>query len=238
MVIILLISAFETTLFPQNLFFEEYLNPALETREGFQLVMGTGSRFGLPELRTYYVYSTIRSYRLSAQSFGCDLYRENMLKLGGCFALRKTWTVGFSVGLFNNWVQDNFNRFAYSLCIGSIFQTQPMKISGWVNNLNIPRFSNVDYLPLTYSVRFDYQTEHKVDVAFAVRSMEKDLPFFNFGAAFSPYKMIRVGAGVNTDPVYLEYVMELNVGDFIFCYSGSNQQYLGLSHTFDIRFCR
>jgi hypothetical protein len=36
-VIILIISAFETTLFPQSLFLEDHFNPALEAREGFQL---------------------------------------------------------------------------------------------------------------------------------------------------------------------------------------------------------
>lgn len=237
MVIILIISAFETTLFPQSLFLEDHFNPALEAREGFQLDLGTGSRFGLSELRTYYVYSTIKSYRLSAHSFGCDLYRENMLRLGSCFGIRKAWTVGFSVGLLNNWVRDNFNRFAYSLCLGSIFQTGDVKVSGWVDNINMPRLSSVDYLPPSYSMRFDYITKSRLDFAFAVRGMEKNLPFFNFGVSLSPYEIILIGVGVNTDPLYLEYILKLNLGDFALCYAGSNHQYLGLSHAFSIGFC-
>ncbi|MGB3340120.1 MAG: hypothetical protein WBB37_01395 [bacterium] len=236
MLILIMIGVFETTLFPQNIFLEKEFNPTLENRERFQIVIGTGSKFQLPELRTYYLYSSLRSYRLSAHSFGNELYRENMLKLGSCFRIRKLWSVGFSVGLLNNWVMDNFNRFTYSLCLSSSFQTKNVKASGWVNNLNLPRLSRVDHLPLSYSIRFDYQTNNRFDFAFALRGMNKDLPFFNFGVIFSPYKIIQIGTAVNTEPLYLEYMIKLNVGDFILVYSGSNHQYLGLSHAFNLNF--
>jgi hypothetical protein len=232
----MMLGVFETTLFPQNIFFEREFNPTLENRERFQVVIGTGSKFQLPELRTYYLYSSLRSYRLSACSFGNELYRENVLRLGSCFSFQKLWSVGFGVGLLNNWVRDYSNRFTYSLCLSSAFQKRNMKLSAWVNNLNFPRLSRVDQLPLSYSIRFDYQTKNRFEFAFAVRGMNKELPFFNFGITFAPYKIIDIGTGVNTDPIYLEYMVKLNLGDFILVYSGSNHQYLGLSHAFNLKF--
>jgi len=236
MLALIMIGVFETILFPQNLFCENEFNPALENRERFYIIIGTGSKFQLPELRTYYLYSSLKTYRLSAHSFGNDLYRENMLKIGSCFHMRKFWSIGFSIGMLNNWVKDNFNRYTYSLCLSSSFHMKNIKVSGWVNDINLPRLSNVDHLPLSYSMRFDHQTNENFNFAFALRGMDKELPFFNFGIMFSPYNIIHLGTGINTDPLYLEYMLKLNLGDFILAYSGCNHQYLGLSHSFNLHF--
>lgn len=236
MITLFLIGVFETTLFPQSLFFENQFNPTLESRENLQLVAGTGTKFGLSELRTYHIYATFKTYRLKVHSFGNDLYRENMLRLGRCFGIRELWFVGFNVSVLNNWVRDNFNRYTYSLSLSSAFQKRTVKVSGWICNLNLPRLSSTDYLPISYSVRFDYLPTDKLDFVFALRGMKKDIPFFNFGILFSPHEMINIGTGANTDPLYLEYILRINVGDFNVSYSGSNHQYLGLSHAFNLEF--
>lgn len=237
MVILILISVFETLLFPRNIFSENEFNPALENRTHWQIIMGTSTKFQLSELRTYYLYSSIGSYRLSAQSFGNELYRENMLKLSNCFSVNKSWSVGIGMELLNNWVDDNFNRFTYSLSLSSAFRARKIRVSGFINNFNIPRLSDIDKLPISYSLRFDYQANNRFDVAFALRGLDRDIPFYNFCVIFSPYKIIDMGSGVNTDPLALEYTMGITIGDFTVVYFGSNHQHLGLSHEFNLKFC-
>lgn len=236
MAILILIGVFETTLFPQYIFVENEFNPTLTQDASLQIAIGTNTKFQLSELRTYYLYTSLRSYCLNAQSFGNDLYRENMLKLSNRFNIRKFWSIGFSIGLLNNWVKNNFNRFTYTLCLSGAFQKNSIRASGWVNNFNAPRLSRLDKLPLSYSLRLDYQVNNRANFAFALRGLNRDIPFCNLAFTFSPYKMIAIGSGVNTDPLYLEYTMKLNIGNFILAYSGSNHQYLGLSHAFSLNF--
>jgi hypothetical protein len=227
---------FETALFPKSIFVEDQYNPALDNCRRFHIVAGAESKFQLPELRAYYLCSSLKSYHLSINSMGSELYRENMLKFSRCFWIQQIWTVGFSIALLNNWVKDNFNRYTYALCLNGSMRVERFKISGWVNNLNSPRLSHVDLIPVSYSIRFDYEPKQTVNIALAVRGMKKDMPFFNIGILFSPYDIVEMGTAVNTDPVYLEYILRLHIGDFTLVYAGSNHQYLGLSHAFSMQF--
>lgn len=234
--IISLFAIFESLLFPHNIFSENQFNPASLHQQNFELIIGTGSNFGLSELRTYTIHSAIKLYRINATSFGNDIYRENMFNAGLSFPVVEKLAAGFSIAMYNYWVKDMCNRFTYSLKIGALYKNSPLEIGGWINNINIPKFSDIDYLPPTYSLRINYLPGNNLSFAFAIRGIETDLPFYNFGLSYSPYKMITLGAGVNTDPMYLEYVLKLNLGNFILDYTGKNHRYLGLSHYFSVGF--
>lgn len=236
MLAITLFAVFESLLFPRSVFLESQFNPASLYQKRFELIIGTGSNFGLSELRTYTIHSKIKSYNISAANFGNDIYRENMINAGLSFPVVEKLAVGFSVAMLNYWVKDNYNRFSYSLKIGWVYQNNLIEISGWINNINIPKFSSVDYLPPNYSLKLSYSTKNNLSLIFTIRGIETELPFFNFGLSYSPYKIITFGAGINTDPMYLEYMLKLSLGSLVLNYVGSTHQYLGLSHFLSVGF--
>lgn len=223
-------------LFPRSIFFENHFNPASLDQQSFKLVIDAGSHFGLPEVRTYTLHSEIKSYQINITSFGCDIYRENIANAGFSFCISEKIAAGFGIAMLNYWVKDYCNCFSYSLKIGGIYRHNPLEINAWAHNVNLPRFSNIDYIPLNYSVKISYRTKDYLSLLFAIRGLESDLPFFNLGLSFSPYKIITFGAGINTDPVYLEYMLQLSLGNVALNYAGSNHRFLGLSHCLGVSF--
>jgi len=236
MLILALFTVFESFLFPPTIFDENRFNPATLYEKDFEVTISTEVKFGLSDLRAHTIYSHINSYRLSATSFGNDLYRENVVHLGFGFPIIEKLAVGLSVAMLNYWIRDTENHFGYSLKIGSVFHSTPVKASAWINNINVPKFSEVDYLPPNYSLRINYAALRNLSFHFALRGIETKLPFFNFGLFYSPYRIIKIGIGVNTDPTLLEYGLETYVGEFILNYSGSSHQKLGLSHSLSLGF--
>lgn len=236
MLVIALFAVFESLLFPRSIFYESQFNPASLYPEKFELIIGTGTHFGLSDLRTYTIHSEIKLYRISATSFGNDIYRENTVNAGLSFPVVEKLAAGFSIAMYNYWVKDIYNRFTYSLKVGGMYRNNLLEIGGWVNNINIPKFSDIDYLPPTYSLKLKYLTKTNFSFAFAIRGRETDLPFYNVSLSYSPYKIITFGAGVNTEPMYFEYMLRLDLGNFILDYTGSNHRYLGLSHYFSVGF--
>ncbi len=230
MIIIILFALFESQTFPYSIFLDNQHNPASHFQKGFIITVSTGTRFGLSELRTYTVYTRIKSYSIHAMSFGNDIYRENIMSADMSIQVVDKVIAGFGVALLNYWIEDYCNRFGYSVKVGGLYQNKSTEIGGWVNNINTPRFSDIDYLPPSYSLRFKYMTPNNVSLLFAIRGAGSDLPFFNIGIAYMPSRIITLGTGVNTDPLYLEYIIELNLNTFILRYTGSNQRHLGLSH--------
>lgn len=228
--IFILFAVFESFLFPRTHFLENQFNPATLYQNSFTIRVGTEVRFGLSELRTHTIDAHIRSYGLSAATFGNDLYRENVMSLGFGFPIVETFAVGFSVAVLNYWVKHTENHFSYSLKIGGVFHRTPVEASAWISNVNVPKFSEIDYLPPNYSLRVAYSALYNLSFYFALRGIETELPFFNVGFFYAPYRMITIGMGVHTDPLLFEYGLEIYVGEFLLNYSGSNHPKLGLSH--------
>ena len=85
-------------------------------------------------------------------------------------------------------------------------------------------------------MRCDYFAMSNLSFNFAIRGIETDLPFFNFGLFYSPHEIIELGAGVNTEPILLEYGLKIYIGDFVINYFGSNHLQLGLSHLLSLGF--
>ncbi len=230
MLVITLFALFESQLFPSSVFLENQYNAASHHQKGLRINLETGTRFGLAELRTYTIQGEINSYSINAVSFGNDIYRENIISADVSIPVVEKVLVGFGIAMLNYWIRDYCNQFSYSLKIGGLYRNRHAEIGGWINNINVPKFSEIDYLPPSYSLGFKYLTPDNVSFVFAVRGVELDPPFFNLGISYAPSRIITLGIGVNTEPLYLEYLAQLNLKTFGVRYTGSNQRYLGLSH--------
>ena len=237
MLIPFLFAIFETFLFPRGILSENQFNPATLHQNQFEITIDTEVKFGLTELRIHRIHSQIRTYSISVASFGNDIYRENIVGLGLSFPVVEKLAAGFNISAINYWIKDNCSCFGYSLRIGAIFWNNPIELGAWINNINMPKFSEVDYVPLSYSFRGRFLAMENLSFYFATRGLDTDLPFFNFGLFYAPYKIIEFGMGINTDPILLEYGLKIFVGQFDLYYSGSNHRQLGLSHQLGVGFC-
>ena len=200
------------------------------------MMLTSETRFELPELRTFNFHCQVDRYNLRLTSFGCEAYRENFLEFGFGFPISKDLALGLSVSGLNVWVRDVYNEFAYGVKIGGSYENEPIRISSWVNNINVPRVSAIDYIPVSYALRFDYRASPALDFCFAARGVETELPFYNFGVTFSPYEVISLSLSVNTKPMLLEYGLQLSLGRMLFSYSGNRHQQLGLTHNVGMGF--
>ncbi len=198
--------------------------------ERVEINIGIGAKYGLSDLRTYTLHSVIKSYSINIISFGNDIYRENIVSAGASYSLTEGLAAGFSVAMLNYWIKENCNQYTYSIKIGGLYQKNPLEISGWVDHINFPKFSDIDCIPPNYSLQLHYLPKSDLSVILALRGIETNFPFFNLGLSYSPHKTITLGVGVNSDPMYLEYMLRLSAGYFALNYTGSNHPYLGLSH--------
>ncbi len=236
MYIFLLVAAFESMLFPRSIILEEYYNPAVPSPGRFAFQLGTRSHFGIPGLRTYSGHVSVNRFHIGMQSFGDDLYRENMLTAGGCYSMGYGVSLGGELALFQQSVHEGEDLSAYSTNLGAHFQSSIFVAGAWVRNLTVPRLSPVDYIPPCYSMNVMYRPERFLTVRCAVSSIELSMPFFSFGATYAPYHAVMFGIGVNSDPLYIDYCATFIIGSISVQYSGTNHQYLGLSHLFLITF--
>ncbi|UCC11992.1 MAG: hypothetical protein JSW02_00215 [candidate division WOR-3 bacterium] len=236
MFIIALVAAFESMLFPRSIILEEYYNPAVPSSGRFAFQFGTRSHFGIPGLRTYSGHVSVSRFHIGMQSFGDDLYRENMLTAGGCFSTAYGMSLGGELVLYQQSVFESEDQSTYSAHLGAHFQSTIFFAGAWVRNLTVPRLSSIDYIPPCYSMNVMYQPEQFLTVRCAVSSIELSMPFFSFGATYAPYHAVMFGIGVNSDPLYIDCSATFIVGAISIQYSGTNHQYLGLSHLFLITF--
>ncbi len=195
-------------------------------------------RYELAELRTFGLYSQVDRYSFKITSFGNESYRENFFELGMGFRIGKRYALGMSVAGMNTWIKDMRNTFTYGIKIGGRFESDPLQISSWINNVNVPRVSSIDYVPLSYAVRFDYMVAPVLGLIFAVRGVETGLPFYNVGLAYAPYEILGLYVGVSSEPMLLEYGLRLSLGNMKLCYSGNRHQQLGLTHNLCLGFAR
>ncbi len=236
MYIFLLVAAFESMLFPRSIILEEYYNPAVPSAGRYMVQFSTRSHFGIPGLRTYSGRVSAHRFHVGMQSFGDDLYRENMLTAGGCFSAGYGMSLGGELVLYQLSVLEGEGQSAYSANLGAHFQNTAFAAGAWVRNLTVPRLSSIDYIPPCYSVNVMYRPEPFLTVKCAVSSIELSMPFFSFGATYAPYRAVMFGIGVNSDPLYIDYSAAFIIGTIGIQYSGTNHQYLGLSHLFLITF--
>ncbi len=235
MLLLLIFAAFESLYFPHSLFFDNRLNPAYPQR-GVSLTTYAGVHFGMTDVRTYCVQARMNGYSLSAVSFGNDVYRENTFAGGASFPLSTSLHGGFSITMLNYWVKDYCNRLCYSMTAGFCFQDKGVSLDGWVAHFNTPHFNGLDKMPVVYSLKLRYLTKEMVSLIFSVRGIDSELPFYNFGVTYAPSQYILFGLGANTDPVFLEYVVQISAGAIHFDYAGKTHTYLGLSHFFGLRY--
>jgi hypothetical protein len=236
--LLLLIGFFDSFLFPRSILHESHFNPAHLHEKRFEVILTSEMRFELPELRTFGVYSQIDRYSLKATSFGCESYRENFFEFGLGFPIGDNFALGINVAGLNMWIKDMSNEFTYGLKMGGKFENELFLFSSWVNNINVPRLSPVDYVPVSYSVRFDYKASPTLDFGFAVRGVETGLPFYNFGLTFLPHEILLLSLSVNTKPMLLEYGLQFSLGKMFLSYSGNRHQQLGLTHNLGLGFAQ
>jgi hypothetical protein len=234
--ILLLIGFFDSFLFPRADLYEDQFNPAQLHQKKTEVILTSEVRFGLAELCTFCAYSQIDRYSLEVASFGNENYRENFLQFGFGFPVMEKIALGMSVAGMNVRITDINNEFIYGLRAGARFESGPFLIGAWANNFNIPRLSSVDYIPVSYSLRFDYQAASTVDFRFALCGKGRELPFYNFGLAFTPHRSLLLTLGANTKPILLEYGLRFSVGKMFLNYSGKRHQQLGLTHILGLGF--
>jgi hypothetical protein len=199
---------------------------------------GSEMRYELAELRTYYLHSQVGSYGMKFASFGGELYRENFLEIGFGFPVGRRFSAGVNIAGLNSWVRDVSNEFIYAIKVGGQFESVPFKVSAWVNNINVPRISSVDYTPVSYSLRSEYSARDNLSFHFSISGVETELPFYRFGAFYAPHDMILLSMGVDTKPITLEYGLKVAVGGMFVFYSGNRHQQLGLTHNLGLGFSR
>ena len=236
MKILLLFGFFESFLFPRSVLHQIEFNPAQLHREKFELLLGSETRYGLAEIRTFYLYSQINRYSIELASFGSDLYRENFFQFGFGFPIGEWFAAGFHVAGLNCWVKDLSSDFAYAIKAGAQFETDVVIVSAWLNNINVPRISTVDYAPVTYSARLDYNPHPNFDFIFALLGVETGLPFYRCGVEWTPHASMLLCVGFTTRPITIEYGIKITIGRVRLLYSGNRHQQLGLTHDFGIGF--
>ena len=236
MILLLLVGVFDSFLFPRSILYEQQFNPAQLRTERSEILLASEMRFELSELRTFVIFSQVDRYSVQVASFGNELYRENFFEFGFGFPLGKDFALGINVAGLNCWLKEISNDFTYSLKIGGQYENVPFLVAAWVNNVNIPRISSIDYVPLSYSLRVKYQALPNVHFDFAVRGVDTELPFYKFGLAFSPHKMMDLVLGVITKPMLLEYGLRLSLGKMFLSYSGNRHQQLGFTHSLGLGF--
>lgn len=231
MKLLLLISFFDSFLFPRSILHEGQFNPAYLQERRLEVVLTSETRFELAELRTFDLYSQIDHYSLRLTSFGSESYRENYFAFGFGFPVGRNFALGLNVAALNVWIKDNSNEFTYGLKVGGQYENERFLISSWVNNINVPRLSAVDYIPLSYSVCFHHRVSSNLNFRFAVRGVETELPFYNFGFTLSPSDILLLSLSVNSRPILLEYGLQISLGKMFLRYSGNRHQQLGFTHS-------
>ncbi len=230
MLIIYLYTVFESFLFPESFFAETQFNPAFLDQKKFTITAGSEIRFGLTELTTYQLNMQLASYGISLISFGNELYRENVAELGLGIPILDELTSGVSISVLNYWISDHYSEISYSVKAGLVSRFGAVEITAWLSNLNVPTFTDVDYVPPCYSVGCGYQANSDLILNFQVRGIETEMPFFNFNVHYSPYQLIDLVVGVNTEPLLLQYGVNIPFSKFFVTYAGNNHRQLGFSH--------
>jgi len=227
---------FETGYFPQSVFCEHMHDIALQKPDGFYTCVGMRSHYGLDGVHTYMMSLAHRSYLISGMSFGHELYRENQITGSFGFDMLPTLHTSVSVTLLNYWIKDHSSRYGYALHMSAYYEKGDLLLGGWLNNVNTPRFNDVDAIPMVYTIRVQYTMQNNLTFILAARGTHEWLPFYNAGISWAIYRSLVVGVGANTDPLYYEYMLRIPVGRIAILYTGTMHEYLGFSHNIQLTF--
>lgn len=234
--LIFLFTVFESFLFPPSFFLESRFNPANLVEKRVSATFNIENMFSIPGLNKYNLFLQLNNFGFTVVSFGNEFYRENLLGLGLGFEAIKGFHLGLDISLLNYWIENGNSEYSYTLKVGSSYGKGSFKSSLWFTNLNFPKFSEIDCLPLGYELFTYYQGNEQLSFYFSVRGLEINFPFFNFGLDFHPYQIVKFILGVNTEPLKPEYGMAIQLGRLELSYSGSNHRQLGLTHLFNLSF--
>ncbi len=236
MIIVMIFTLFESVLFPDNIFAEDLFNPALIRGRPVEASFLAGTRFGMTELREYKFSFQGGAYAVGLSSLGSALYRENDISGSFSVQFREVINAGLGLHVLNCWISGNSNCYNYSLRAGGAGQIGFLLLSAWINNINQPRFSSAERVPVTYSARADYTLERGIVFSFALRSIAGNLPFYNAGIRAKFFGLLEAGIGLNTDPVLMEFTNCFRLGWLSMTYEGSSHPKLGWSHRFGVTF--
>ncbi len=234
MIIFYLLAIFENSLFPDFTINIARFNPGNFIEPKFLLAFGGMEKFGIDELKIYQVQIQNRPWKARLMTLGNELYRENLLELSGGFFIYKTWTAGIGIELLNNWIKDFTNRYTYSLKFGSSLSIPDLNFDFCINNINQPRFSNVDLLPLSYILGMKYDFNQTFQPYFFALGTTTRGFFLKTGAFFKFCPALEFSGGLNTENFQLEYCLRVHLRKIAFDYAGTNHRQLGLTHAFFI----
>ncbi len=215
---------------------ETQFNPAHLVEGRIAILFNGENKFSIPGLNKYTAFLQFNNLGIKLISFGNDYYRENLLGLGWGLRVAEKLALGLDVSLLNYWIEDGDNELSYTLKIGGKYGGGPVRIYLWLNNINLPRFKGLNRLPVNYEVLTDFSGSPQLSFYFAVRGVERDFPFFNFGFHYHPHKAIKILLGVNTEPLMPEYGMTMQFGKLEVRYSGNSHRQLGLTHSLGLGF--
>ncbi|MEO0095794.1 MAG: hypothetical protein ABIL46_04345 [candidate division WOR-3 bacterium] len=230
MIILFILNIFENFLFPDFTITTHKFNPANLVEQKFCLTLGGIEKFGISELRVWNADLQFRSFSLKLSSFGNELYRENFLEFAGGFLLYRTISGGISLGFLNNWIKEYTNRYAYTIKLGGTFFVSNLKFDLCLNNVNYPRFSNTDFLPLSYVIGFNYNVSGQIEPYCYVMGEGKNRPFLKLGAIIKVTRLFELSTGISTENFLFDYGMRIYLGRIFLDYSGSSHRQLGLTH--------
>jgi hypothetical protein len=226
---------FESDLFPAHALAKEPFNPARLAGGRSELTSFGREQFGLSGFRALDLTIAVRSASVELGTFGNEAYRENQLALGFGCAAGGMLAAGAEIGILNCRIPGYANRFGYRLKLGGLVRSDPFTSGIWLNNVNRPRFNETDRLPLSYGIDLRYAVSERVTPYFSILGAEGILPFIKFGFDIDPAPTVRLTAGVNSEPVQVEYGIRLCFRAFRFLYSGSTHSQLGLTHGLGIQ---
>ncbi len=238
MILIFIINLFENSLLPDYSINIPKFNPAdyIDQRTSFSA--GGEEKFGLSEMRTWSLNLRYRQFKLNLATFGNELYRENVLEIAGGFLVHKTLTSGIGIAILNNWIKEHANRYIYSIKFGSTFSAPNCKFVLCLNNINYPKFSEIDYLPLSYFGGLNYNLNRQFSPFIYIMGKQIERPFLKTGFFIKPANLFEFLIAVNTENFLFEYGVRIHLSRISFDYTGTNHRQLGLTHAFFINFLK
>lgn len=219
---------FENHQIPPNIFYDIVVKYDENRRCALSLM--SKIHFDLEEIRSYYIDSRYQRYDVYAMSFGNERYRENFVRIGFRIGVQHTGTLLLRLAGYNYWIKNYTTRFHYAINAGFLWRRDQSYLQVEARNLNVPRFSATDYIPLILSIQGVHAVKPSLSVLGAVQSIQGSIPSYHFGIQMTPFRQVRIGAGIMTAPPCFDCMFTLILGRMRVSYFGNVHVVLGLSH--------
>jgi hypothetical protein len=230
LILFFLLNIFENFIFPEFALDIPQSNPASIFDSKFHIRLGGEEKFSLEDLRILSADLNARPIKLRFKTFGNELYRENSIEFQGGFLIYKTLCGGLGLEILNNWIKDYKNEFTYSIKLGSAFYLPSVKIEVCLNNINSPKFSEVDYLPMSYFLGLNPSVNPVFKPYIYIMGKEGNIPFFRPGLFINFSREFELYSGLSTENFLFEYGLKVNLGKINISYSGISHRQLGLTN--------